>query len=80
MTDVRIDTRDKGPEYTHRRAFMAGWTDAVNASLYQTVLKKKTHANMGNLFGWIYGEKPREFQLETWYRYLGQTMSREQSE
>ncbi len=31
---------------------------------------EKTHANMGNLFGWIYGEQPQEFKKATWETYL----------
>ena len=33
-------------------------------------ISKKTHANMGNLFGWIYGEQPQEFKKATWETYL----------
>lgn len=71
MHDDREDIRDFEPEDSHWRAFKGGWTDAVGGKLYETVLQKKTHRNMGNLFGWIYGDQPRTFQLETWYRYIG---------
>ena len=71
MSDVRDDVRDKAPRDSHRSAFLGGWTDAINGKLYATIQDKKTHRNMGNLFGWIYGDKPRAFRLETWYRYLG---------
>ncbi|ACB84394.1 hypothetical protein [Natranaerobius thermophilus] len=48
----------------------SGWADAVKGSLYNTIHTKKTHANMGNLFGWIYGDQPKEFKEETWKRYI----------
>ena len=66
--DGRVDVR-RAPDEARRRAFLAGWTDAVNGRLYNSVLRSKTHANMGNLFGWIYGDMSREFRLETWARY-----------
>jgi hypothetical protein len=66
--DGRVDVR-RPPDEARRRAFFAGWTDAVNGRLYNSVLDSKTHANMGNLFGWIYGDMPREFRLATWERY-----------
>lgn len=43
---------------------------AENGLLYGTARRKKTHMNMGNLFGWIYGDQPDEFKLETWERYV----------
>ena len=74
MTDERNDIRDPDPQVGHRGAFMAGWTAAENGTLYDSVLTRKTHQNMGNLFGWIYGKQPRVFKLETWYRYCGHTL------
>ena len=71
MTEERNDVRDPDPGITHRAAFFKGWTDGEHGILYQTVIESKTHTNMGNLFGWIYGEQPKDFKLETWYRYLG---------
>ena len=65
----RIDKRNP-PDLARRRAFMQGWNDAVAGKLYDSILKTKTHANMGNLFGWIYGEKPNGFKQETWERYI----------
>lgn len=56
MTGQRQDIRHENPQDTHRRAFLGGWTDAANGKLYDTITTKKTHANMGNLFGWIYGD------------------------
>ena len=70
--DNRLDVRNP-PDPDRRTAFMHGWTDAVkaNGGLYNTVLETKTHQNMGNLFGWIYGDQSPEFREETWNRYVG---------
>ena len=65
----RVDMR-RPPDEARRRAFLAGWTDAVSGRLYNSVLYRKTHANMGNLFGWIYGDVSKEFRLATWTRYV----------
>lgn len=70
-----MDSRRPG-DLSRRRAFLSGWTAAVNGRLFETVMVKKTHANMGNLFGWIYGQQSREFKLETWERYLDATQRR----
>jgi hypothetical protein len=70
MTEKREDERDRQPGDTHRAAFLAGWTEAVSGQLYETVLSMKTHRNMGNLFGWIYGDQSRNFKLAIWYHYL----------
>ncbi len=59
---MREDYRQP-PNLDRFRAFLAGWTDAVKGKLYASVYNKKTHANMGNLFGWIYGEQPWEHYL-----------------
>ncbi len=70
MTDTRKDIRTRNPQEQHRGAFLRGWNDAArDGRLYKTVLGMKTHANMGNLFGWIYGQQSLDFKLETWYRY-----------
>lgn len=66
--DGRIDVRDP-PDPPRHRAFLAGWSDAVNGNLYGTIRSKKTHQNMGNLFGWIYGDQPEAFRVATWERY-----------
>jgi hypothetical protein len=76
--DGRVDVR-RSPDELRRRAFLAGWTDAANGRLYNSVLRRKTHMNMGNLFGWIYGDMPREFRLATWERYE-QAFSRRKDE
>lgn len=65
----RDDIR-KDPDKNRRNAFLSGWTDAVKGQLYKTVRKRKTHANMGNLFGWIYGDKDYDFRIDTWDRYI----------
>jgi hypothetical protein len=44
---------------------MGGWTDAVNGRLYATVGNRKTHANMGNLFGWIFRRKADDFRTKS---------------
>jgi len=31
MSDERVDIRDPDPQYTHRRVFIGGWTDALGA-------------------------------------------------
>ena len=58
------------PDLPRRRAFQSGWTDAINGQLYETSRSYRTHQNMGNLFGWIYGDQPKEFRESTWLRYL----------
>lgn len=65
----RVDHRNP-PDLNRRRAFIQGWNDAVDGTLYKSVKVKKTHANIGNLFGWIYGDKSEEFKQETWERYI----------
>jgi len=65
----RTDERQE-PNTANKRAFLKGWNDAVNGVLYESVKTKKTHANMGNLFGWIYGDTSQEFKVETWERYI----------
>jgi hypothetical protein len=69
MVEERKDVRDPDPGATHRAAFMKGWTDGEKGVLYQAVTNSKTHTNMGNLFGWIYGTQDKDFKMETWYRY-----------
>lgn len=68
-TDLREDIR-RDPDKNRRRAFLGGWTDAINGQLYKAVRKRKTHASMGNLFGWIYGEQDLDFRIDTWDRYV----------
>ena len=77
--DRRLDVRCP-PDEARRRAFLAGWTDAVNGQLYDSVQHHKTHQNMGNLFGWIYGDMPRKFRVETWARYEQTLTLREDEE
>jgi hypothetical protein len=65
----RVDER-RTPDEARRSAFLSGWTQAVNGHLFGSIRNRKTHANMGNLFGWIYGDAPEEFRMETWRRYV----------
>jgi hypothetical protein len=58
------------PDQNRYRAFLSGWTAAVNGKLYESIFSKKTHANMGNLFGWIYGKQPPELRKAIWEHYL----------
>jgi len=57
------------PDLARKNAFLKGWQDALGGVLYESVRIRKTHANMGNLFGWIYGDKPSEFRDATWDHY-----------
>ena len=79
MTSVRKDNRNRDPQGTHRAVFMGSWTDAVNGKRYATIDTRKTHANMGNLFGWIFGKKSDEFRNEIWELYLENAMDIEDS-
>lgn len=63
--DIRLT-----PDANRYRAFLAGWKEAVNGKLYKSIHAKKTHANMGNLFGWIYGDQSEDFMKDTWDRYI----------
>ena len=67
-----IDIR-KGPDEKRQRAFLKGWEDALKGDLYTGAYQYKTHANMGNLFGWIYGRTSAVFREETWERYIENT-------
>lgn len=70
MSNARRDRRNRDPQGTHKNVFMGGWTDAVNGKRYATIDDRKTHANMGNLFGWVFGPKPDEFREQIWELYL----------
>ncbi len=67
---MRKDIRNLDAQGSHRRAFMGGWTDAVKGNRYDTIDSRKTHANMGNLFGWVFGAKPDDFKIQIWELYL----------
>lgn len=67
--EERLDVRQP-PDPARRAAFLRGWDAAVEGSLYSSITSRKTHANMGNLFGWIYGDRPEAFRIETWERYV----------
>ena len=70
MPDPRKDNRNRAPQSAHRAVFMGGWTDAVSGTLYESVTKRKTQANIGNIFGWIFGQKDEEFKKYIWELYL----------
>ena len=76
--DKRKDPRNRDPQGHHRGAFLGGWTDAVNGKRYATIDIKKTHQNMGNLFGWIFGDKPDEFRRQIWELYLAEAIDIEE--
>ena len=67
--DGRRDIR-KPPDQARKEALLRGWRAAVRGQLYGSVRKRKTHQNMGNLFGWIYGNQSDEFREATWERYV----------
>lgn len=69
LNEARNDIR-KDPNDYRRRAFLSGWAAAVNGTLYESVEKRKTHTNMGNLFGWVYGDQDYDFRIDTWDRYV----------
>ena len=57
------------PDRKKYTAFKRGWEDAIQGKLYDSVRDKKTHTNMGNLFGWIYGECPDDLKKKVWEDY-----------
>jgi hypothetical protein len=67
--DGRQDIRNP-PDQARKEAFLRGWSAAVDGRLYRSVRERKTHQNMGNLFGWIYGDEPLDFREATWRRYV----------
>jgi hypothetical protein len=69
VADGRVEAR-RPPDSVRKNKFLKGWEDAVAGCLYGSVRTRKTHANMGNLFGWIYGDKPASFKDATWDRYV----------
>ena len=78
MSTQRKDLRNQDPKESHKRVFMGGWTDAVNDKRYASIDKRKTHANMGNLFGWIFGNKPQKFKEIVWALYVGYALDIEE--
>ncbi len=79
MTNTRKDNRSQYPQSAHRAAFMKGWADAaVKQNRYATIDSHKTHANMGNLFGWIFGDKSEDFKKEIWELYLENALNIEE--
>ena len=69
----REDLRHAADE-NRQQAFYRGWVDAVNGKLYKSVQTIKTYQNIGNLFGWIYGDQDTDFRAETWNRYIENCM------
>ena len=78
MTKDRKDIRNRAPQGTHRAAFMRGWTEAVKGDRFATIDDRKTHTNMGNLFGWIFGNKPQKFKEVVWALYVGYALDIEE--
>lgn len=72
QSDARDGRRDirNPPDQARKEAFLRGWSAAVGGQLYGSIRKRKTHQNMGNLFGWIYGEQPPGFREAMWRRYV----------
>lgn len=66
---TRVEAR-RPPNAERKKKFMRGWEDAASGVLYDSVRTRKTHANMGNLFGWIFGEQSEGFREETWRHYV----------
>lgn len=75
MTNIRKDQRNRDPQGTHRAVFMGGWTDAVNRKLYASIGDRKTHKNMGNLCGWIFGQQTGEFKDHIWDLYIANALN-----
>lgn len=65
-----IDDNRGSPNNYKYSAFKRGWNDAIKGKLYDSIKVKKTHANMGNLFGWIYGDCPDEMIKKVWDSYI----------
>lgn len=68
--NITVNDGRKPPDRQRFIAFKRGWKDATKGKLYDSIYKKKTHTNMGNLFGWIYGECPEEMKKKVWERYI----------
>nr|AGF93113.1 hypothetical protein FLSS-17_0021 [uncultured organism] len=60
------------PDKRRLRAFKTGWTDATKEEpeWYETNKEKRTHQNMGNLFGWVYGEASNAIKEKVWEQYV----------
>jgi len=67
---IKVSDNRNPPDTYRFGAFKRGWNNAVSGQLYQSIKTKKTHANMGNLFGWIYGEASDEFKEKAWEQYI----------
>jgi len=65
-----IDDVRKSPDCCGYYAFKKGWNDAIKGKLYDTIKAKKAHTNIGNLFGWIYGDCSDEMIKKVWETYI----------
>lgn len=66
-----IQDHRKTPDGDRLRAFKHGWSDATDKGImYNSIEESKTHQNMGNLFGWIYGESSDELKKKVWEQYI----------
>ena len=63
------DVRGKPSKYK-KSAFLSGWKDAEEGKLYYSIEDRKTHQNMGNLFGWIYGNISKKEKNKIWKQYI----------
>jgi hypothetical protein len=61
------------PDKLRFGSFKRGWNDALDGKLYDTIKEKKTHSNIGNLFGWIYGDCSDEMKEKIWNQYIENT-------
>jgi len=43
---------------------------AEEGKLYYSIEDRKTHQNMGNLFGWIYGNISKKGKNKIWKQYI----------
>lgn len=68
IRDVRSE-----PDSLRLGTFKRGWNDALKGKLYNSIKRKKTHTNMGNLFGWIYGDCSDEMKERIWNQYIENT-------
>lgn len=70
-TEIK-DIRNE-PDKLRFGSFKRGWNDALDGKLYDTIKEIKTHSNIGNLFGWIYGDCSDEMKERIWNQYIENT-------
>lgn len=68
MTEIK-DIRNE-PDTLRFGGFKRGWNDALDGKLYNSIKEKKTHSNIGNLFGWIYGNCSEDMKEKVWNQYI----------